>query len=149
MFGLTFEKLLVIAVLAALIVGPQNLPGYVYRLGEFIRTLRAYADAARASVEAEAGTSLRREDWRTLDPRHYDLRRVIRDAINEPPEFDGAAADTPATGQTTPSPTYAITGSSGHPRWVRVDPDHDVTASSQPGEADAESTNPVNTPVDA
>lgn len=114
MFGLTFEKLLVIAVLAGLIVGPQNLPAYSQRVGEFLRMLRSYADAARAHAEAAAGAPLRKEDWEALDPRRYDPRRILRDAMTEE---TGACAEPPPPDH---SPTYAVTGSSGHPRRVRA-----------------------------
>ena len=37
MFGLTFEKILLIAVVAAFIIGPTKLPLYAAKLGQFVR----------------------------------------------------------------------------------------------------------------
>ena len=35
MFGLSFEKLIIVGIFAAFIIGPQRLPHYAQKLGEF------------------------------------------------------------------------------------------------------------------
>ncbi|GAA4771163.1 Sec-independent protein translocase family protein [Microbacterium gilvum] len=84
MFGLTFEKLLVLALIAAVIVGPSRLPQYAHRLAELIRSVRSFLDAARERTEAETGVSL--EEWKQMDPRRYDPRRIVREALVAPAE---------------------------------------------------------------
>lgn len=80
MFGLSFEKLIIVGIFAALVIGPQRLPHYAQKLGEFARLLRAQVDTARTRAAESMGT----EDWRALDPRQYDPRRIIREALDEP-----------------------------------------------------------------
>lgn len=81
-----FEKLLVIAVIALFLVGPEKLPDYAARLGRFVRAARGMLDDAKERVREELGPDFDEEEWRKLDPRQYDPRRIIRDALLEPPE---------------------------------------------------------------
>jgi sec-independent protein translocase protein TatB len=79
-------KLLVIAVLALFLVGPEKLPEYAAKLARFVRTARGMLDEAKDRVREELGPDFDEEEWRKLDPRQYDPRRIIRDALLEPPE---------------------------------------------------------------
>lgn len=125
MLGLSIDKLLVVAIAAAIIIGPARLPGYAKRLGEIVRGLRAFLDDARARAEAETGLS--RDDWRSLDPRQYDPRRIVREALAEPAEPPAAdapasatsiAAVVPDAAPSAPARRYIVTGDSAHPRRV-------------------------------
>ena len=40
MFGLTFEKLAIIAVIAVFVIGPEKLPLYAGRLAALVKSLR-------------------------------------------------------------------------------------------------------------
>ncbi len=82
MFGLTFEKLLLIGVIAAFLVGPQRLPVYAAKLAAIVRAVRGFADTARERVVAGIGVD--DTDWKALDPRQYDPRRIVRDALADP-----------------------------------------------------------------
>ena len=86
MFGLTFEKLLLIAVLAVLLLGPDRLPRYAAQLGRFVRWLKAFGDTAKARMRDEMGPEFDEVDWKKLDPRQYDPRRIIREALLEDEE---------------------------------------------------------------
>ncbi|MEO0048914.1 MAG: hypothetical protein RL556_246 [Actinomycetota bacterium] len=81
MFGLSGEKLVIILVLAAIVLGPERLPGYAKWLADFVKKVRRFARDARTQLEAESGEDLSEIDWRKLDPRQYDPRRIIRDAL--------------------------------------------------------------------
>jgi hypothetical protein len=70
MFGLTIEKLFLVAVIAAIVIGPQRLPVYATRLAELIRSLRAYVESTRARAENETGLPLTRAQWESLDLSH-------------------------------------------------------------------------------
>lgn len=83
-FGLTFDKLLLIAVLALLLIGPERLPAYARRLGEWARRARDYLGGARERMRDEMGPEFDDIDWKQLDPRQYDPRRIIREALTEP-----------------------------------------------------------------
>lgn len=79
--GLTWEKLLVILVVAGLLVGPERLPRYAEGLARFVKNARDYLLSAKSRVKDEFGESFDEVDWRTLDPRQYDPRRIIREAL--------------------------------------------------------------------
>ncbi len=88
MFGINTPELLIIAVVAVLVIGPQRLPEYVQKLKNLIREVRRMAAGARETIKDEAGVDLDEIDWKKLDPRQYDPRRIIRDALmddDEPP----------------------------------------------------------------
>jgi len=83
MFGLTFDKLLIIALLAVFLVGPDRLPGYAAQLARLTRTVRDFANGAKERMREEMGPEFDEVDWRKLDPRQYDPRRIIREALLE------------------------------------------------------------------
>ncbi|GAB2551367.1 twin-arginine translocase TatA/TatE family subunit [Leucobacter ruminantium] len=94
MLGLTFEKLLVILVIAVFVVGPERLPAYAKKLGDLVRTVKRMADGAKDRLRDEMGPEFDDVDWKQLDPRQYDPRRIIRDALLE----DEREAARPARG---------------------------------------------------
>lgn len=81
MFGIDSEKLIILAVIVAMVLGPKRLPEYAKKLAEWVRKFRSFADNAQAQLSEEIGEDV---DWRKLDPRQYDPRRIIRDALTEP-----------------------------------------------------------------
>lgn len=81
--GLTFDKLLIILAIAAMLIGPERLPGYTRKLAEWVRKLRGMADTAKDRMKEEMGEDFTEEDWRQLDPRQYDPRRIVRDALRD------------------------------------------------------------------
>jgi sec-independent protein translocase protein TatB len=104
MFGLTIEKLVVIAVIAAFIIGPERLPLYAGRVAGFVRGLRDLADSAKLRVKEELGDEYDTVEWTKLDPRQYDPRRIVR----EPGETarvsaSGGAARVSASGGAAPA----------------------------------------------
>ena len=122
MFGLTFEKLFLVAIIAGFVLGPQRLPGYAHRLGRAVRTLRHFVDSTRSTAEAEMGVPLRRSEWESLDLRQYDPRRIVADALRE---NDTATATDPdlvaEAARVRPGQKYLITGPSSHPRRVLIE----------------------------
>ncbi len=83
-----FEKLLVIGLLAMFLLGPERLPDYAARLARFVRTARRMLDDANQRMRDELGEDFDADEWRKLDPRQYDPRRIIRDALLEPDPRD-------------------------------------------------------------
>jgi len=82
---MTWDKLLVIGVIAALILGPEKLPGYAEKLARLVRTVRDYLSSAQERVKTEMGDDFNDVDWRKLDPRQYDPRRIVREALLDDP----------------------------------------------------------------
>lgn len=81
--GLTFEKLLIILVIAVFVVGPDRLPVYSQKLAQLVKSLKQMATGAKDRMREEMGPEFDEVDWRKLDPRQYDPRRIIRDALLE------------------------------------------------------------------
>jgi sec-independent protein translocase protein TatB len=80
-FGLTFDKLLIIGVIALFLIGPDRLPGYAAQLARLVRSLRSMANGAKERMREEMGPDFDEVDWKKLDPRQYDPRRIIREAL--------------------------------------------------------------------
>ena len=78
MFGLSGEKLLILGLIAVFILGPDRLPHYAQQLARFAKSLKRMADGAKDQLSNEIGEEL---DWKKLDPRQYDPRRIIREAL--------------------------------------------------------------------
>lgn len=81
--GLTFEKLLVILVIAVFVVGPERLPHYAAKLAQLVKSIKQMASGAKDRMRDEMGPEFDEVDWKKLDPRQYDPRRIIRDALLE------------------------------------------------------------------
>lgn len=81
--GLTIEKMMVILVIAMFVLGPERLPVYARKLGEFVRNIKRMTDGAKDRLKDEMGPEFEDVDWKQLDPRQYDPRRIIRDALVE------------------------------------------------------------------
>ncbi|ANP74391.1 hypothetical protein [Cryobacterium arcticum] len=85
MLGLSFEKLIVVAMIAVFVLGPDRLPLYAGKLAALVQSLRGRTDAAKARVKQELGDDFDIAEWKQLDPRQYDPRRIIREALAEQP----------------------------------------------------------------
>lgn len=83
MGGLTFDKLLIIGVIAVFVLGPERLPHYASQLGRLVRSLRDIANGAKDRMRTEVGPEFDEVDWKKLDPRQYDPRRIIREALSD------------------------------------------------------------------
>jgi sec-independent protein translocase protein TatB len=85
-FGLTFEKLLVIGIIAVFLLGPERLPYYASQLARLVKSIRGMADGAKERMREEMGPDFDDIDWKKMDPRQYDPRRIIREALLEGPD---------------------------------------------------------------
>ncbi|MBD7995303.1 Sec-independent protein translocase TatB [Arthrobacter sp. Sa2CUA1] len=101
MFGINGYELIVLAILAVAVLGPERLPEYASQLARLVRELRRMATGAREQLREEVGPEIDEVDWRKLDPRQYDPRRIIKEALLD----DIEEAVRPAPRQ----------GTSGHP----------------------------------
>jgi sec-independent protein translocase protein TatB len=85
MFGLSTEKFLILAIIALFVLGPERLPHYATQLAKLVKQVRRMVDGAKNQLASEMGDEFNDVDWRKLDPRQYDPRRIIRDALIEDP----------------------------------------------------------------
>lgn len=107
MFGLTFEKLLVIGVIAVFLVGPERLPQYAAKLAQLVKGLRRMANGAKERMREEMGEDFDDVDWQKLDPRRYDPRRIIREALIDDVMVPGAKVTPPEVVEPKSSPRPA------------------------------------------
>ena len=107
-FGLTFEKLLIIGIIAVFVLGPDRLPYYASQLARLVKSLRNMANGATDRMREEMGPDFDDIDWKKLDPRQYDPRRIIRDALTED--------DAPTVRAPRPAATVTNTSASPAPK---------------------------------
>ncbi len=118
MLGLSVEKIVVIVLVAAVVVGPQRLPRYVEKLVGFVNGARHLANGARVRAESATGVPFDATRWNLTQ---YDPRRIIRGALDEsdagdlaPMQATTAAAyddaENPGAGRRLMPPEHVIAG---------------------------------------
>jgi sec-independent protein translocase protein TatB len=97
-------EFVVLVVLAALLIGPERLPGYAAQLAALVRRGKAFVQDARSRVDTELGSEFKDVDWSKLDPRQYDPRRIVREALLDDDEpVEPGVARRPVSGTTSPA----------------------------------------------
>lgn len=109
-FDINGSELLVIAVIAVILVGPERLPEYARGLRTLVKRARGAVRDGQNALREEFGDDV---DWEQLDPRRYDPRKIVRDAL-----FDEDDDATPATG--TAAVAAVATGATGTGGTVAV-----------------------------
>ena len=109
------DKVVIIGVIAVFLLGPERLPGYAQKLGALVRNLRQMANGAKDRMREEMGPEFDDVDWRKLDPRQYDPRRIIREALLEDPEPDPDFVPMKREKAVSPGAPKALTASSTPP----------------------------------
>jgi sec-independent protein translocase protein TatB len=100
MFGINPGEFALLALLAIIVIGPERLPSYSRQLREWIVRGRQMWQQGKQQIQAEVGEDI---DWKSLDPRQYDPRRIVREALYEPlPTPDPAKTAGPASGAPGP-----------------------------------------------
>lgn len=113
MFGINGFEMMILILVVLIVVGPQRLPEYAEKFKNLVKMVKHKADEAKASVKDDFGPEFDDVDWQKLDPRQYDPRRIVREALME--EQAGARtsrrAVTSGSGArtTTSSPTTTAT----------------------------------------
>lgn len=106
MFGINGGELVVLLLLGAVLIGPERLPRYAEQLARGVRGWRSTLDETKQRLAAEMGED--DVDWTALDPRRYDPRRIVRDALLE--------TDGPPSGTGRPGATRGAGAAGG--RWA-------------------------------
>lgn len=116
MFGINGWELVIILVIAMLVIGPERLPVYAEQLGSLVRRGRDLLQNAKARVDDELGPEFSDVDWSKLDPRQYDPRKIVRDALLDdgpPSTYARSAATQAAERNGTPAPPAAAVAEPG------------------------------------
>jgi sec-independent protein translocase protein TatB len=112
MFGINGSEFVLLLLVAVIVVGPERLPRYAEQLGAWVRTLRGFLRNAKERVDEELGEQAGDVDWTALDPRRYDPRRIVREALldDPPPRVDPGARS-----YTSRARTVGAAGADGAP----------------------------------
>lgn len=86
-------EILLLLILAIVILGPSKLPEYAAGLARIVRNLRDMAEGAKSSIKEEMGPAFDDVQWDQLDPRQYDPRRIVREALATPTEKPKTTAE--------------------------------------------------------
>jgi sec-independent protein translocase protein TatB len=96
--GINGTELVILALIAVIVLGPERLPEYAAQLARFVKQVRRMAAGAKEQLREEVGDEIVDMDWRKLDPRQYDPRRIIKEALLDDDELPPAAAGAAAAG---------------------------------------------------
>jgi sec-independent protein translocase protein TatB len=90
LFGVGIPELMVIAVVAVIVFGPEKLPDYARQAGRLVRQARNLARSAQDQLREELGPEYADLKLSDLDPRQA-IRRHILEAMDEDddPQVDG------------------------------------------------------------
>ena len=86
-------ELLILLVVAVVVIGPERLPKYAAELARMVREVRTFARNAREQVREEMGEEFDDVDWQALDPRRYDPRRIVREALLDDDDDEPQGSD--------------------------------------------------------
>lgn len=117
MLGINGLEFVVLLVVAAVVIGPERLPRYAEQLGRGVRSLRRLLGSAKERVATELGDQAPDVDWASLDPRRYDPRRIVREALLDEPMSPGGPRPVGAGAAGATGAHGAASGSSGGRRW--------------------------------
>jgi sec-independent protein translocase protein TatB len=104
LFDLSFTKILVLAVIALVIFGPDQLPKITRQAGQALRDLRRIAESAKADLQEGLGPEFRDFDINDLHPKNF-----VRKHLWE--EFDGDHGNGNGANGVTDATPYAETDS--------------------------------------
>ena len=99
MFDLSLTKLMVLAIIAIVIFGPDQLPKVAAQAGRALRELRRMAEGARQDLAEGLGPEFQDFDIADLHPRNF----VRKHLLDEPePDLPTQATTVLAPGETPP-----------------------------------------------
>jgi sec-independent protein translocase protein TatB len=71
MFGIGFEKLLTLAILAAVLIGPDRLPQFAVDAAKFIQRMRGLSREAMTEFKSQLGPEYANLDIKDLNPKTF------------------------------------------------------------------------------
>lgn len=94
MFDLSMSKLLVLAVLALIVFGPNELPKIASQAGRALRDLRRIAEGAKADLKEGLGPEFQDFDFEDLNPRRFVQKHLLDEpAVTTPVASAGTRAN--------------------------------------------------------
>jgi sec-independent protein translocase protein TatB len=106
LFDLSLTKILVLAVIALIVFGPNELPKVASQAGRMLRDLRKIAEGAKADLREGLGPEFQDFDFDDLNPKSF-VRKHLFDESEQQALFDQFKATTDGTDGTM---TAAVAG---------------------------------------
>jgi sec-independent protein translocase protein TatB len=92
-FDLSPTKLLILAVIALVVFGPNELPKIAQQAGRMIRDLRRIAEGAKADLREGLGPEFQDFDFDDLNPRRFVQKHLLDDPAEQARQpYDDAPA---------------------------------------------------------
>ena len=85
MFGIGFEKLLTLAILAVVLIGPDKLPKFAVEAARFIQKFRTMSREALNELKSELGPEFANLEIQDLHPKKFianHLDDIVKDTRN-------------------------------------------------------------------
>jgi len=134
-FDLSLTKLLVLAVIALLVFGPNELPKIAAQAGRALRDLRRIAEGAKADLKEGLGPEFQDFDFEDLNPRRFVQKHLLDEPVKTSGPVGARGADHGGTGGadhggTGVAAASAVNGASGARGILRdgEDPPFDLEA---------------------
>jgi sec-independent protein translocase protein TatB len=80
-FDLSLTKLLVLAVIALVVFGPNELPKIAAQAGRALRDLRRIAEGAKADLREGLGPEFQDFDFEDLNPRRFVQKHLLDEPV--------------------------------------------------------------------
>ncbi|SNC62041.1 twin arginine-targeting protein translocase TatB [Kytococcus aerolatus] len=78
-----YGEILLIIIALLVFIGPSRLPEALENVRRWIRQARDMANQAKGELREQVGDDIADLDWRKWDPRQYNPRRIVREALLE------------------------------------------------------------------
>jgi len=95
-FDLSLTKLLVLAVIALVVFGPNELPKIAAQAGRALRDLRRIAEGAKADLREGLGPEFQDFDFDDLNPRRFVQKHLLDEPVNAASPVAGEMANASA-----------------------------------------------------
>jgi sec-independent protein translocase protein TatB len=121
-FDLSLTKILVLAVIALVVFGPNELPKIAAQAGRALRDLRRIAEGAKEDLREGLGPEFQDFDFEDLNPRRFVQKHLLEEPDRTPSTVGGGTA--------AMSSDNGVNGASGGPAILPdgEDPPFDVEA---------------------
>ncbi|HMD23797.1 MAG TPA: sec-independent translocase [Streptosporangiaceae bacterium] len=95
MFDLSIGKLLILAVIALIVFGPNELPKMASQAGRALRDLRRIAEGAKNDLREGLGPEFADLDLEDLNPKRFVQKHLFDEMNGDQPNSAGPAAARP------------------------------------------------------